>query len=47
MAFRSLKDSLVTPYAPGRSELDNCDFCKFGRPELLHLCINGLLNFVE
>ena len=45
--FKKLSESLVNPYAPGKNELDNCDFEKFGRPELLHTTLNGLLNFVE
>ena len=31
--FKSLSDSLAHPYAPGKTEMDNCDFEKFGRPE--------------
>jgi hypothetical protein len=31
-----LNESLFSPYAPGKNELDNCDFEKFGRPEQLH-----------
>lgn len=32
MAFRSFEESLVIPYAPGKNELDNCDFEKWDRP---------------
>lgn len=38
---------MVNPYAPNKNELENCDFEKFGRPELLHTTFNALLNFVE
>lgn len=31
--FKSLNESLISPYAPGKGEMDNCDFEKFGRPE--------------
>lgn len=42
-----MSESLVNPFAPGKNELDNCDFEKFGRPELLHTTFNALLKFVE
>jgi ubiquitin-activating enzyme E1 len=46
MAFKSFNDSLSCPFAPGRSDMDNCDFEKWGRPELLHIALNGLYEFV-
>ena len=33
--------------APGKFELDNCDFEKFGRPEMLHFCLNGILSYAK
>ena len=36
---------MVQPYAPGRNELDNPDFEKWARPELLHLVYNAVLEF--
>jgi hypothetical protein len=45
MSFRSFESSLLIPYAPDRFEMDNCDFEKWMRPELLHLVLNGLYDF--
>ncbi|KAL4461677.1 hypothetical protein ABPG72_016686 [Tetrahymena utriculariae] len=47
IAFKSLGESLSKPYAPGKNELDICDWEKFGRPEQLHLAFTGLLTFVK
>lgn len=46
-AFKSLGESISKPYAPGKNELDICDWEKFGRPEQLHLAFTGLLAFVK
>jgi len=45
MPFRSFEQSLIIPYAPDRKELDNPDFEKWERPELLHVILNGLYEF--
>lgn len=44
--FKSFSDSLINPYAPERNDLDMFDWEKFGRPELLHIVYNALLEFV-
>lgn len=46
MTFKSFEDSLLCPMAPGRSDLDICDYEKWGRPEVLHIVLNGLYEFV-
>ena len=43
--FKSLKASLDAPYVNNKKELDNPDMMKFGRGEVLHLGLNGLLQF--
>lgn len=43
--FKSLENSLVNPYAPGRKEMDLCSWEKIGRPEELHVILNALLKF--
>lgn len=45
MKFKCLEQSLTHPWAPERTELDLTDWAKFGRPELLHVVMNGVLNF--
>lgn len=45
MKFKSFANSLKTPWAPDREELDLTDWAKFGRPELMHVILNGVYNF--
>lgn len=45
IAFKTFESSLTHPYALDRNEMDLCDWEKIGRPELLHLVFNALLEF--
>lgn len=45
LAFKTFTKSLTHPWAPERTDLDLCDWEQFGRPELLHVAYNALLEF--
>eukprot|EP01016_Furgasonia_blochmanni_P016293 TRINITY_DN1933_c0_g1_i2.p1 TRINITY_DN1933_c0_g1~~TRINITY_DN1933_c0_g1_i2.p1 ORF type:complete len:800 (-),score=390.27 TRINITY_DN1933_c0_g1_i2:282-2681(-) len=47
IAFRSFDSSLSVPVAPGKDSLELCDWEKFGRPEELHVILNGVYAFAE
>jgi ubiquitin-activating enzyme E1 len=47
LEFKTFGQSLNFPCAPGRTDLDLCDWEKFGRPELLHVAFNAVLEFVK
>lgn len=47
LSFKKLEESLSKPYAPGKTELDICDWEKIGRPEQLHLALGALLQFTS
>lgn len=44
-SFKSLEQALTTPYGIGRTELDICDWAKFGMPEQLHIIFTAVLEF--
>ncbi|EAS04669.2 ubiquitin-activating enzyme E1 (macronuclear) [Tetrahymena thermophila SB210] len=45
--FNSLQQSLNNPIAPGKDCLEMCDFEKIGRPEQLHIILNGIFEFCK
>ena len=47
ISFKSLSESLIAPVAPGKDQLDECDFDKLGRPVQLHFLFRGLLQFIQ
>lgn len=47
IAFKSLRESLELPVAPGKMELDVSDFGKLGRAEQEHIALNAVLAYYE
>ena len=47
LKFKSLKETLTVAYGDGIPPFENPDLEKWGRPEHLHLAINGIFEFYQ